>query len=130
MPCSERLAIRSMVEPVELPPDAESIAANRRRERLLLWVAACLGLLALALSALYNLFASSQLLSLLIAIFGATCLGLAAFCILAILWRRVCAWRGHSFCETDVFPGGRITVYQCRHCGEHRYVSREVAQNA
>lgn len=119
-----------MVEPeLNLPPDAESIAANRRRERLLLWVVACLALLALASSALHHLFASSQLLSLLIAIFGTACLGLAAFSICAILWRRVCASRGHSFRQTDVFPDGSISVYQCRHCGEQRYVTREATRN-
>ena len=115
---------------LNLPPDAESITANRRREHLLVWVIAGLALLALASSALYHLFAFSQFLSLLIAIFGATCLGLAAFSICAILWRRVCAWRGHSFRQTDVFPDGSITVYQCRHCGEQRFVTREATQNA
>jgi hypothetical protein len=120
-----------MVEPVlNLPPDAESISANRRRERFLLWVVASLTLLALASSALYHLFASSELLSLLIAIFCAACLGLAAFSIVAILWRRVCAWRGHSFRQTDVFPDGSVTVYHCRHCGEPRYVPREATRNA
>ena len=116
--------------PIDLPPDEESIAANRRRERLLLQVAACLALVALASIALYALFASSQLLSLLTAIFGVTCLGLAGFVIVAILWRRGCALRGHSFCETDIFPDGSVTVYQCRHCGEHRYVPREATRNA
>lgn len=119
-----------MVEPEpNLPPDAESITANRRREHLLLWVAACLALLALASGTLYHLFASFHLLSLLIAIFGATCLGLAAFLIFAILWRRVCATRGHSFRQTDVFRDGSIKVYQCRHCGEQRFVTREATQN-
>ena len=120
-----------MVEPdVNLAPTAESITANRQRERFILWVAASLALLALGSSVLYQLFASSQLLSLLIAIFGATSLGLGAFCIFAILWRRGCAWRGHAFRQTDVFPGGSITVYQCRHCGEHRYVARETTEAA
>jgi hypothetical protein len=115
-----------MVEPeLNLPPDEESITANRRRTCLLLRFAAFLALLAIASGALYYFFAFSQLLSLLVAIFGVTCLGLAAFSILAILWRRVCAWRGHVFCQIDVFPDGRITVYECRHCGEQRYVPVE-----
>jgi hypothetical protein len=108
-----------------LAPDAESLAANRRREHLLMRVAAFLGLLALASIALYYLFQSSEVFALLLAIGGATCLGLAVFVIVAVIWRRVCAARGHCLLQTDVFPDGSVTVYQCRHCGEHRYVTRE-----
>jgi hypothetical protein len=108
-----------------LAPDAESISANRRRERFLVRVAAGLVLLALASTALYCLVQFSQVFALLVAICGATCLGLAGFVIVAMIWRRVCAARGHSFRETDLFPDGKVMVYQCHHCGEQRYVTRE-----
>ena len=110
---------------LSLAPDAESISANRRRERLLVRLAACFVPLALASTALYYRFQSSTVFALLVAICGAACLGLAAFVIVAVVWRRVCAAGGHSFRETDVFPDGSVTVYQCRHCGEHRYIPRE-----
>src|SRR2546430_5527922 len=104
---------------VTLPPDAESTSANRHRERFLLRVGGFLMLLAVLSICLYYLLQSWELLSLLMAIFGVSCLGLAGFAVLAIVWRRACGWRGHSFRETDVFPGGAVTVYECRHCGEH-----------
>jgi Na+/proline symporter len=112
-------------ERLSLAPDAESISANHRRERFLVRVAACLVLLALVSTTLYYLFQASELARLLVAIGGATSLGLAAFVMVAVVWRRVCAARGHSFRETDVFPDGRVMVYQCRHCGEQRYVDPE-----
>jgi Na+/proline symporter len=113
------------IERLSLPPDVESISANHRRERFLVRVAAGLVLLALVSTTLYYLFQSSHLVTLFVAIGGATSLGLAAFVIVAVVWRRVCAARGHSFRETDVFPGGSVMVYQCRHCGERRYVDPE-----
>jgi hypothetical protein len=88
-------------ERLSFVPDAESISANRRRERFLVRVATYLVLLAFALTALYYPFRSSQVLSLLVAICGATCVGLPGFVIAAIVWRRGCAARGHSFREID-----------------------------
>jgi hypothetical protein len=128
---SNRSAFRSMAAPrLSLAPDAESIAANRRRERLLVRGGASLILLALASTALACLFQPSQGFELLVAIFVVTCLGLAVFAFAAVAWRRICAGRGHSFNETDIFPDGSVMVYQCRHCGERRYVTRESTPGA
>jgi len=95
-----------------------------------LLIAGGLFLLAIVCFGLYRLIQFSQSLSLLLAIAAAAFVGCASFALLAILWRRVCGRRGHAFREVDVFPGGRTKVYECRHCGEHRYVRHEVAENA
>jgi hypothetical protein len=93
---------------VTLPPDAESTSANRRRERFLLRVGGFVMLVALVSICLSYLLRSWEMPSLLMGIFGVSCLGLAGFAVLAIVWRRACGWRGHSFRETDVFPGGAL----------------------
>ena len=117
-----------MADPqVTLPPDPESVSANRGRERFLVRVGGVCVLVAIVSIWLSSVLQSWELLSLLMVIFGVSCLGFAGFAVLAILWRRACGWRGHSFRETDVFPGGGVSVYECRHCGEHRFVTHETA---
>lgn len=120
-----------MTEPaLRLPPDAEAVRANRHRERLLVRVSACLWFAGAVCFALYYLLQSHETLSLLVGIAAATFAGLGTFVVLAIVWRRACGWRGHAFREADVFPDGSVTVYECRHCGEYRYVSRAASQKA
>jgi hypothetical protein len=114
----------------QIPAESESIAANLQRERLLLRVAGGLLLLAAVSFGFDWLLHLPHVLSLLLGIAAAAFAGSAAFALVAIAWRRVCGWRGHAFREIDVFPDGSTSVYECRHCGEHRYISREGTQPA
>jgi hypothetical protein len=111
---------------LNIPPDAESIEDNKRRERLLFGVGVCLFVLAILFGWLWKAIeSSSEIVAPFVAIFALFCFGLGAFTLLAITWRRVCGWCGHDFQEIEPLPDLRDHLYQCRHCRELRGIKRK-----